>query len=291
MPFSFIRSKVPRLPDAAKLILAEYVPINSCLWWHHELTTPEVDAVILRRLSTETPSLAYGKLMERVLYFLQLGNTALVEALLPVAEKQLANIRLSLESPVVVLGDSSYSMDVAIRSSCIISSILSVLARAELRFFSTQSHTPSVIPMSAAQCVEVATATRADQQTAPAVALEEYYLSRKVVSTFIVVTDERENLKHNGMYFHQLFYRYYTEVHPAKIVFVSFLEPNKPGQMVTALKALGINPIQYRFDARRPDLTKFDGLLGLLSMESEQFARDLEALTIVDQPGAAAADP
>lgn len=35
---------------------------------------------------------------------------------------------------------------------------------------------------------------------------------------------EIENEKSKGEYFAQLFYKYYTEVYPAKIVFVSFLE-------------------------------------------------------------------
>ena len=32
-PFSYVRARVPLLPAAAKSILAEYIPINMCLWW------------------------------------------------------------------------------------------------------------------------------------------------------------------------------------------------------------------------------------------------------------------
>lgn len=97
--------------------------------------------------------------------------------------------------------------------------------------------------------------------------------------------------------------RYYTEVYPARIVFVSFLEdPKVKGRMVTALESMGIVPLQFRLDARRPDLTKVrppcsflgktkkkptgilparaqvDTLLGLLSSETEFFCQHTEKL-------------
>ncbi len=70
-------------------------------------------------------------------------------------------------------------------------------------------------------------------------------------------TDEIENIPHESHYFAQLFYKYYTEVYPARIVFVSFLDnPKEKGRMVTALESLGIVPLQFRLDSKRPDLTK-----------------------------------
>ncbi len=52
-------------------------------------------------------------------------------------------------------------------------------------------------------------------------------------------------------------HRYYTEVFPAKIVFVSFLENSgQKGRMVRSLENLGIVPLQFRLDSHRPDLTK-----------------------------------
>lgn len=59
------------------------------------------------------------------------------------------------------------------------------------------------------------------------------------------------------MYFPTLFQKYYQEVFPAKIVFVSFLDnPSSKGRMVTALEQMGIEVILFRLDGRRPDLTK-----------------------------------
>jgi hypothetical protein len=79
--------------------------------------------------------------------------------------------------------------------------------------------------------------------------------------------------------FSELFHKYYTEIYPARIVFISFLEANAQGQMVTDLREIDYSPIQYKFDRRRPDLTKFDGLLGLLSTETDDFAFDLDHLS------------
>jgi len=41
--------------------------------------------------------------------------------------------------------------------------------------------------------------------------------------------------------------------------------------MVTSLENMGIEVLQFRLDGRRPDLTKMDTLLGLLSSESSHF--------------------
>ena len=60
---------------------------------------------------------------------------------------------------------------------------------------------------------------------------------------------------------------------------VSFLEdPNSKGRMVRALESFGIVPLQFRLDSKRPDLTKLDSLLGLLSAETNFFAIQANAL-------------
>lgn len=115
--------------------------------------------------------------------------------------------------------------------------------------------------------------------TAPACALWQYWEEKKVVKCFIVVTDEVENVRSNGEYFHTLFSRYAQRVYPAKLVFVSFLENpgTKKGRMVTALERMGFDVLQFRLDGKRPDLTKLEDILGLLASDSANFAK-----TIVD---------
>lgn len=275
IPYSYLRTKVPGdLPLAVKVRVAEYEPLDAIVWYYEELGgSPEVDAVIGRRLDQgEEPHFSYGKFMERLLYF-RMNHASFFHKLIPIAEKRLREIELPLEPPVVVLGDASYSMDVAIRTSTIIASLLAALCAAELRFFNVRSFPPEQTPRSVEDVLDVATNTKADGLTAPACTIREFLDRRQVVKSFVVVSDEIENEPDKGQFFAQLFYRYYTTVYPARLVFVSFLDnPREKGRMVRALESLGIEPLQFRLDSRRPDLTKVDTLLGLLSAESEHFS-------------------
>jgi hypothetical protein len=82
--------------------------------YHEELACERVDAVIATRLANgEQPKFGYGKLMERLLYMRRSGVSA-YKLLEPAADKRLRSLHLALESPVSVLGDASFSMDVAI---------------------------------------------------------------------------------------------------------------------------------------------------------------------------------
>lgn len=53
---------------------------------------------------------------------------------------------LPLEAPIAVLGDASSSMDVAIRTSTIIASILTAITNAKLSFFHTENIVPDKLP-------------------------------------------------------------------------------------------------------------------------------------------------
>jgi len=200
--------------------------------------------------------------------------------LIPIAEKRLSTIELLLERPVAVLGDGSYSMDVAIRTATIISSVLTVLSEAELKFFNVEPVEPPRYPTNAMEVIEVASNVAADGMTASACALWPYYSQKKKVKFFVLVTDEIENQKYRQQwYFPDLFLKYYEEVYPAKLIFVSFLEnPNNKGRMVKSLENMGFEVLQFRLDGNRPDLTKLDTLLGLLSSESTDFPSQVTAL-------------
>eukprot|EP01096_Ripella_sp_DP13-Kostka_P011376 TRINITY_DN4578_c0_g1_i1.p1 TRINITY_DN4578_c0_g1~~TRINITY_DN4578_c0_g1_i1.p1 ORF type:complete len:748 (+),score=349.68 TRINITY_DN4578_c0_g1_i1:160-2244(+) len=275
IPYSFIRVKLnQKVPDAAKALVAEYEPLDQIIWYYEELaTSPRVQEIVGRRLAGgESVSLSYGKLMERLLTFRKEG-VSFADHLIPIAEERLRNIRLFLEPPVVVLGDASFSMDVAIRTSTIIASLLSVLCNADLLFFNDTSFPPSQVPRTVEQVLQVALQTRPFGQTAPACTLLDFYRRRQVVKSFVLVSDEGENAPVDGYYFAQLFYKYYTEVHPANLIMVSFLsEGGRKGRMTVALERLGITPLVFRFDGRRPDLTKLDSLFGILSSFSSSFA-------------------
>eukprot|EP01116_Phalansterium_solitarium_P018264 TRINITY_DN4788_c0_g1_i3.p1 TRINITY_DN4788_c0_g1~~TRINITY_DN4788_c0_g1_i3.p1 ORF type:complete len:610 (-),score=284.50 TRINITY_DN4788_c0_g1_i3:264-2093(-) len=272
VPYSYLRLTVKPIPEAAKPLIAAYSPLDTVIWYHEELACTDVDQIIETRLATEVPKFGYGKLMERLLYFRSLGADGIVQRLMPVAEERLRAIDLQLEAPVVVVGDASYSMDVAIRTATVIGSVLAALCNAELKFFTGVSLDPPVVPRSVRDVLHVADTVKANGLTAPAAVLWPYYKQKKVVKLFIVVTDEIENEKADGVFFPTLFKRYHDEVYPAKIVFVSFLQnANEKGRMVTALESMGIVPLQFRLDGRRPDLTKLDHLLGVLGSETSFF--------------------
>jgi len=116
--------------------------------------------------------------------------------LLPVAQAQLEKIKLPLESPVAVIGDASGSMEVAIRTATILSSLL-------------------------------------------------------------------------------------TAICSAKLVFISFLShQHANGQMYSQFKDANVpDVLQFKFNRERPDLTKIDNLIGLLSTgSSASFDNNLEPL-------------
>eukprot|EP01118_Nematostelium_gracile_P006503 TRINITY_DN2090_c0_g1_i1.p1 TRINITY_DN2090_c0_g1~~TRINITY_DN2090_c0_g1_i1.p1 ORF type:complete len:714 (+),score=227.13 TRINITY_DN2090_c0_g1_i1:88-2142(+) len=276
IPYSWLRLNVKPLPEASKAIIAGYSPLDTIIWYHEELCNAQVNEIINKRLDEEEPTFGYGKLMERLLYFKSI-DAPFFQKMIPVAEKRLKAIDLRLETPCVILGDASNSMDVAIRVATVISSVITAVSGAELKFFTGECVNPPLIPRTALQVLDVATKVKANGLTAPAAALWPYYQQKKIVKFFIVVTDEVENEKYNNTFFPNLFQKYHTEVFPAKIVFVSFLEnPSEKGRMVNALESMGIIPLQFRLDGKRPDLTKLDSLLGLLASEASSFPQSAD---------------
>lgn len=290
LPYTFLRKHRDLLSQEVLAQVARYTPLETLLWWYEEFRSPEVDVIIQEKLQGGEPlKMGYGKLMERLLTFKALGAPFL-QAMIPAAEEKLVSFRLPLEPPVVCFGDASYSMDVAIRVSTIIASVMAAITSADLRFFNTESLAPPKMPRTIEDVLDLTMSVRADKLTAPAVALMEYLEKRIPVKTFVVVTDEVENLPHaeSGEFFAQLFYRYRREVEPtAQLVFVSFLpNQNVKGRMVRALEQLGIAPLfEMRLDGTRPDLTKLDSMLVALSSRTDQFRASVEEAGTMFQGG------
>jgi len=281
VPYSFLRTRVKPLPDAAKPIIARKMALNQLIWYHEELACPEVNAVLRERLTAgEKPTLGYGKLMERLMYFDSL-SLPFASMLLPTAEECLRSIQLSLEPPVYCFGDASYSMDVAIRCSTIIGSVLASLTNAELRFFNDRVIELEKTPRTTREVMDTVKTIRADGMTAPACSLWQLYRERVKAKFIIMVTDEVENVKSEDFYWPTLYERYVREVAPdCTAVFISFLGgAAEKGRMVRALESMGINKIiQFRLEGARPDLTKLDTILGLLAAECKQFPQQVQAL-------------
>eukprot|EP00002_Diphylleia_rotans_P016286 TRINITY_DN3170_c0_g2_i3.p1 TRINITY_DN3170_c0_g2~~TRINITY_DN3170_c0_g2_i3.p1 ORF type:complete len:542 (-),score=120.53 TRINITY_DN3170_c0_g2_i3:149-1774(-) len=284
IPISIVRKQVPlsSLSSAVKEKIARYTPLDLVVWYWEELRCDAVDAVIAERvLNGESVKFKYGKLMERLLAMM-LGSAPFLHHFVPRAEAKLHDAvesrLVSLTPPIVVLGDASYSMDVAIRVSTIIGSLLAAMSQAEIRFFGSTHFTLEQPPRTIQQVLHTATSIRADGMTNPCCALRHYYSSKIKVEWFIVISDEMENTMDAGEYFPQLFDRYHKEVHPAHIAFISFLEATRPvGRMCQGLEQLGHKPLKFRLHAGQPDLSKLDSIILTLSSQCEGFEQSIRA--------------
>ena len=232
---------------------------------YEDLECSFVDEVISERIRNgEEISLPYGKLMDRLLLIRTLRDdqpdipafyrnpeyasawrghdfvsahkkrgpqpekSTLYTDLILVAEKKLQSIQLTLESPVGILADASYSMEIAIRTATILSSLLTTICSAKLTFFHDQMFLPAFTPKNIEDVLTLALTTNVAGGTANAAALLPYYQNKEIIKTFIMVTDEEENDSielpdGTKTRFFKLFLKYREEVHPAKLVFISFL--------------------------------------------------------------------
>eukprot|EP00045_Choanoeca_perplexa_P016959 m.236059 g.236059 ORF g.236059 m.236059 type:complete len:673 (+) comp17411_c0_seq3:1497-3515(+) len=272
--YSFLRTKVDQVTDEMRLALVGYASLDQCLWWYHELHCKGVDEILVKRLAEpqalESIGLSYGKLMERLLYIkLKHRRSPLLPILLPVADRKLSALDLTLSPPVAVIGDASSSMNVAIRTAVIMSSVVAALADASLDFFNGSNFKPQFQPQNAEQVLELAVKTKASGCTSPAASLWRFYKEKKVVNHFVIVTDEEENTNCQGYDFTKLMKLYLKEVNPAaKIFFISFLPTNGKGEMVEKLRKAGVPCEQFRLAAGQPDLSKLDSVLGQMSLSN-----------------------
>eukprot|EP00005_Dracoamoeba_jomungandri_P006866 CAMPEP_0174266390 /NCGR_PEP_ID=MMETSP0439-20130205/30014_1 /TAXON_ID=0 /ORGANISM="Stereomyxa ramosa, Strain Chinc5" /LENGTH=505 /DNA_ID=CAMNT_0015353317 /DNA_START=29 /DNA_END=1546 /DNA_ORIENTATION=+ len=270
MPYSFIRRQFDSpstLANTLKNCIARYESINTLIWYYEDLHTPKLDKLIMERLGGgETLDFSYGKLMERLLCFKERGSTIFKE-LKPIAEDALSKLSLPLQPPIVVIGDASGSMQVAIKTAIIIASVLAALSKAELRFFNTQPKHVEKQPQSIDDVLMLAATVKAGGGTANAASLWKSYENKEQVNYFIMVTDEEENQSYKNHKFLDLFLKYQAEVYSdAQVVFVSFLRNmNDKGQMVSQFKEKGIDVLQFKLNRDRPDLQKLDKIIAMLS--------------------------
>jgi hypothetical protein len=320
IPYSHLKQFKDNLNDESKARIASYEEkLDTILWYYEDLQCSDVDDIISERLKNgEQITLPYGKLMERLLllrtlrengpettgyrgfgrgrgriarssndqHSTQSSKATFYSDLLLVAEAQLEKIKLSLESPVAVIGDASSSMNVAIRTATILSSLLTAICSAKLSFFNTQMFLPTFTPKSIEDVLTLALTTQASGSTANAAGLVPYYDGKEVIKTFVMVTDEEENTDAQladgtSTRFLNLFMKYREKIYPAKLVFISFLRhQHAQGQMYREFQNANVpDVIQFKFSGERPDLTKIDNLLGLLSTgSSDSFDDKVEKL-------------
>ncbi|ETO34611.1 hypothetical protein RFI_02478, partial [Reticulomyxa filosa] len=277
------------IPAEAKHIIAESAPLEDVLWWYEELHSVEAEAEVLSRLqnalehegqvvfSPDSQRSNYGKIMERLLSFRQ-QKFSFADTLIPHAEKLLKSLRVpkSANLRCAVLGDASGSMEVAIKSASIIASLLSVALDADLTFFSDHPFPPPVTPRNVKQTIEVVEKVEARGGTCMASALHKYYQERQVIDLFILVSDEGENEKYNGHWFHELFQKYLTEVNNnCKLFLVSFVKVGEDGTIMQRLRSANLTCKQFRLHPEHPDTSKFDSLLGMVTLTLRLFKKVL----------------
>lgn len=268
--------------DAIKAEIASHEKIETVLWYWHELHDQTVDEILAARLAkfieqdSTLNSLSYGKLVELLM---RVNHKKLFKELVQITEHRLQKYKLNLPSPVAVLSDASASMDIAIKTSSIVTSLLCSLTHAKLHLFNNEDHYINNPPKTIQKAIEFAKTMRASGSTSPASSLDFFYQNREVVKTFIIVTDEEENTssagsanyfgwgKSGGDMFAGLYQKYHREVYPAQLIFISFTDPSRDGQMVAELKkVMGEKMVNefvqiFKFDVRNPDLNRLDNVL------------------------------
>jgi hypothetical protein len=261
-----------------KPVISKYETIDCLIWWHHELSSKDINQEIVDRLvNGQEPSFSFGKLMERLLYFKEKGYPKIVKALMPCADKKMKSFNCPIDGKVLVLGDASSSMQVAIRTSTIISSILACLTDADLRFFNDLSFKPAKLPTTVEDIIETSQTIRARGGTLPSVSMGEVIKNREFVDAIVVISDEEENTGTKHGSFANKFVEYRNMINPkVQLVFISFLDSNEIGQMVRELYALDIHPTLFRLNPIRPDLTRVDSFLATMSSNTKLFEKNVQ---------------
>ena len=292
--YDFLRNAKVPLTDVAKSAIATYTNPNTLLWWLDQFIT--VPSALESIASNANFDLPYGVLIDKLFLTrrhlktnasryvnqstfivetkIELDKTCvtykLYEKLLGLAEEKLHTYKLNLESPVAIFGDGSGSMEIAIKTSSIIMSILCAICNAEMNIFRNKCEFIDVPPTCVNDVIHFNEITKASNSTNPAASLAPYYISGKKINTIIVITDEEENQKEMNMSFWQLFDVYCKKLNFVPIViFISFLAVGNKGQMISEVEQCFPqymeNIKQFRFNRSEPDLSKLDSILLLLS--------------------------
>lgn len=240
--------------------------LATVLWYWDELVTPRNIHNVLAKLRESTDvDLSYGKIVDIIS---KTDDKEVLDILIDISKDKASNyVFPESVCPVAVLCDASSSMEVAIRTSSIITSLLCYLTNASLDVFGSNNLHIDDPPRSAEEAVEFGKTMKTRGCTNCASSIAHYYERRETVQTFIIVTDEEENTQNKGLWFHDVYKKYIDEIYPAKLIFVSFSNPNKDAVMVDRLKRV-IDEDRfaslvdvYKFDVRNPDMNRMDVVL------------------------------
>ena len=246
--------------------------ITTILWWWDELIgnskLENIDIVFNKLRDQGNTQISYGTIVDIIS---KTTNKQILNELLRLGEMRLLEYNIKSTGHIAVLGDQSGSMEVAIRTSGIIISLLCYICKASLHMFASENTTYINPPRTIEEAVEFGKNVRASGGTSPAASLMYLYKSKIVAKTIIIVTDEEENVPCEGYNFAKLYNKYFNEISPANLIFISFSNPNCDAQMVKDLRTVIGNSLVkefvkvFKFDVKNPDLNRMDIILHYLA--------------------------
>jgi len=291
--YAFLRTK-SKLMSCKEVVetLAENIPIGRAIWYFEELYkgSNKVKDILEKRMQGDKDFFTaatrdadadkvfkYGKLLERILTFQKLHCKKLASLLLEVAtfrlgllkEQYMDSSNNNNKKKVAVFGDASSSMTTAIEAAAIIASIVSTCLEGELSFFNGGLvKSPHERPSSVTETLTICQTIRASGCTSLAASLYPYWEKKQMIDTIVMVTDEEENSACQGYYFADLLRHYQETVNPnVVLVIVRVGEGSRYFQQSLATHGI-VDTTTVVIDNYRPDLTKFDALLGTIAKAS-----------------------
>ena len=271
--------------DNIKNTILEREQIDKIIWYIKELKTEQSESILEKRIEEFddiiNSNISYGTLIEMIM---NIDNKILYDKLLKVTDDKMKSYKLNIAAPVVILGDASESMQIAIKTCAIITSLLCYITNAELNLFKNTNLHIEDPPKDVTSAISFAKNINASNSTAPVASLNYYYESKKEIKTFIMITDEEENTNLNGEFFSfhdknimfaDMYHSYITEITPAKLIIISFSNLNKPARMENNLQSkLGDDFSKYvkvfKFNKICPDMNKLDAVFKYLESISEK---------------------
>lgn len=281
--YNYVRRLELTLTDQIKELIASYTDLSTLIWWLEELRTLKNDKIIINKLveCDYNITIPYGVVVDKLFTIKNssMDNIILYKHLSKMAEIKLSSYKVNLEQPIVVLGDASGSMEVAIKTSSIIMSILCAVCSSRMHLFNNVDTEIKNPPRTVSDVVLFNEHCKASGCTSPAAPLYTYYVNKIIVKTFIIVTDEEENtpvkVGFKNMRFAELFTLYRKDIYPAKLIFISLLRNATDNQMVQELQKTLTESVcsevitQFIFDRQKPDLTKLDIVLARISTQKD----------------------
>lgn len=291
LAYAFLRTEPTILSNPEiSTMLARKIPLGTAIWYLEELAAAsrEIPEIVRQRLKNEDLThdssktmVSFGKLLERILMF-QSRNWPLAQDLMGPASQRLSALTeqwsaSSQDCKTVVFGDASSSMTQAIQAATILATMVSVCWNGELCFFhSRYQASPHPRPSTVEQTLEICRKIRAQGCTSLAAALWPYYKAKQHIDRIVLVSDEVENTACHGHRFGPLLSLYKKDVNPnVKLIVITVGAGCRYFRQ--SLLNNGIEYKQVEIDGTRPDLTKFDSLLGQLALESAPSVVEEEA--------------